>query len=192
MYGGAITGIGPRYCPSIEDKIVRFADKDRHQLFLEPESKSLDTIYLQGFATSMPIDVQDEMVRSLPGLENAVIVKHAYAIEYDAVVPTQLWPSLEFKKIENLFSAGQINGTSGYEEAAGQGLIAGINAVLKIQNKDPLILRRDESYIGVMIDDLVTKGTLEPYRLLTSRAEYRLLLRHDNADLRLNMVTILD
>lgn len=185
MYGGTVKGIGPRYCPSIEDKIVRFSEKEQHQLFLEPESKFSNNIYLQGFATSMPIDVQNEMVKSLPGLENAIITKHAYAIEYDAIVPTQLWPSLEFKTIKNLFSAGQINGTSGYEEAAGQGLIAGINAVLKIQKKEPLILRRDESYIGVMIDDLVTKGTKEPYRLLTSRAEYRLLLRHDNADLRL-------
>ena len=185
MYGGMVTGIGPRYCPSIEDKIVRFADKERHQLFIEPESKSLPTIYLQGFSTSMPPHVQEKMVRSLPGLENAEFVKYAYAIEYDALVPTQLYPSLESKVLENLFCAGQINGTSGYEEAAGQGLIAGINASNKILGREPLILKRDESYIGLMIDDLVTKGTEEPYRLLTSRSEYRLLLRHDNVDLRL-------
>jgi tRNA uridine 5-carboxymethylaminomethyl modification enzyme len=185
MYGGLVTGVGPRYCPSIEDKVVRFSDKEKHQLFLEPESKFLDTTYLQGLSTSMPKNVQEKMVKSLPGLENAIIKKYAYAIEYDAIVPTQLWPTLELKEISNLFSAGQINGTSGYEEAAGQGLIAGINAAMKIKGKDPLILRRDEAYIGVMIDDLITKGTNEPYRLLTSRAEYRLLLRHDNADLRL-------
>lgn len=187
MYGGLddITGVGPRYCPSIEDKVVRFSDKERHQLFLEPESRCYDDIYLQGFSTSMPHEVQEKMVHSLPGLENAVILKYAYAIEYDAIYPTQLKPSLETKNIGNLFTAGQINGTSGYEEAAGQGLIAGINASLKLQGKDPLILRRDEAYIGVLIDDLVTKGTNEPYRLLTSRAEYRLLLRDDNADLRL-------
>ena len=187
MYGGLddITGIGPRYCPSIEDKIVRFADKEKHQLFLEPESRYCDEIYLQGFSTIMPHDVQELMVHTLPGLENATILKYAYAIEYDAIYPTQLKPSLETKVIENLFTAGQINGTSGYEEAAGQGLIAGINASLKLEGKEPLILKRNESYIGVMIDDLITKGTDEPYRLLTSRAEYRLLLRHDNADLRL-------
>ena len=185
MYGGYAEGIGPRYCPSIEDKVVRFSDKERHQLFLEPESLYYDDIYLQGFSTSMPEDVQEEMVHSLPGLENAIIKKYAYAIEYDAINPLQLKPNLETKIIENLFTAGQINGTSGYEEAAGQGIIAGINAGLKLANKEPLILKRNESYIGVLIDDLVTKGTKEPYRLLTSRAEYRLLLRHDNADIRL-------
>ena len=185
MYGGYAEGIGPRYCPSIEDKIVRFADKERHQLFLEPESRYYDDIYLQGFSTSMPEDIQEQMVHSLEGLENAKILKYAYAIEYDAINPLQLKPNLETKVIENLFTAGQINGTSGYEEAAGQGIIAGINAALKLQNKNPLILKRNESYIGVLIDDLVTKGTKEPYRLLTSRAEYRLLLRHDNADIRL-------
>ena len=185
MYGGYAEGIGPRYCPSIEDKVVRFADKERHQLFLEPESLYYDDIYLQGFSTSMPEDVQELMVHSLPGLEHAKILKYAYAIEYDAINPLQLKPSLETKVINNLFTAGQINGTSGYEEAAGQGIIAGINAGLKLQEKEPLILKRNESYIGVLIDDLVTKGTKEPYRLLTSRAEYRLLLRHDNADIRL-------
>lgn len=187
MYGGLddITGVGPRYCPSIEDKVVRFADKEKHQLFLEPESRYYDDIYLQGFSTSMPHDVQEQMVHSLPGLEYAKILKYAYAIEYDAIYPTQLKQSLETKLIENLFTAGQINGTSGYEEAAGQGLIAGINASLKLEGKEPLILKRSDAYIGVLIDDLVTKGVRDPYRLLTSRAEYRLLLRHDNADLRL-------
>ena len=187
MYGGLddVEGIGPRYCPSIEDKIVRFKDKEKHQLFLEPESLYYDDIYLQGFSTSMPKDVQEKMVHSLPGLEHAIIKKYAYAIEYDAIYPTQLKRSLETKTIFNLFTAGQINGTSGYEEAACQGLMAGINAGLKLEGKDPLILKRNEAYIGVLIDDLVTKGIKDPYRLLTSRAEYRLLLRHDNADLRL-------
>lgn len=185
MYGGYAEGIGPRYCPSIEDKIVRFKDKERHQLFLEPETKENDEWYLQGFSTSMPHDVQELMVHSLKGFEHAKINKYAYAIEYDAINPQQLKLNFETKIINNLFTAGQINGTSGYEEAAGQGLLAGINAALKVSGKEPLILKRNESYIGVLIDDLVTKGTKEPYRLLTSRAEYRLLLRHDNADLRL-------
>ncbi|AGR42537.1 tRNA uridine 5-carboxymethylaminomethyl modification protein GidA [Spiroplasma diminutum CUAS-1] len=185
MYSGQIESIGPRYCPSFEDKIVRFQSKETHQIFLEPESKSLDTFYVQGFSTSMPIDIQDKMLRSLPGFENVVVDKWAYAIEYDCVDPQQLKLSLELKIIENLFLAGQINGTSGYEEAAGQGLIAGINAVRKIDNKDPLILKRNESYIGVMIDDLINKGVIEPYRLLTSRAENRLTLRNDNSEMRL-------
>jgi len=185
MYGGYVEGIGPRYCPSIEDKVVRFADKDRHQLFLEPESKLSDEWYLQGFSTSMPYDIQDQMIHSLQGLEKAVISKYAYAIEYDAIDPLQMKASLESKIINNLYTAGQINGTSGYEEAAAQGLIAGINASRSLDKKESLILKRNEAYIGVLIDDLVTKGTKEPYRMLTSRAEFRLLLRHDNADLRL-------
>lgn len=185
MYGGMVHGVGPRYCPSIEDKIVRFSDKPRHQLFLEPESYDTNSIYLQGFSTSMPEDIQEKMVHSLPGLENAEILKYAYAIEYDALDPTQFNTSLMVKKWPGLFICGQICGTSGYEEAAGLGLMAGINAGNFILSREPFILRRDEAYIGVMIDDLITKGTKEPYRLLSSRAEYRLLLRHDNADLRL-------
>ena len=185
MYSGVVKGVGPRYCPSIEDKLVRFSDKPRHLLFLEPESLSLDTTYVQGFSTSLPRDVQEAMTHTLPGFENCVIKKYAYAIEYDAIDPLQMKRSLESRIIENLFTAGQINGTSGYEEAAGQGIVAGINAVRKLDGKEPLIFGRDEAYIGVLIDDLTTKGTLEPYRLLTSRAEFRLLLRHDNADVRL-------
>jgi tRNA uridine 5-carboxymethylaminomethyl modification enzyme len=185
MYSGAVRGTGPRYCPSIEDKIVRFSDKPRHQIFLEPEGRNTEEVYVQGLSTSMPEDVQKKMLESISGLENAEMMRPGYAIEYDAIVPTQLWPTLETKKIKGLFTAGQINGTSGYEEAAGQGIIAGINAAAKALNKEPLILDRSQAYIGVLIDDLVTKGTNEPYRLLTSRAEYRLLLRHDNADLRL-------
>ncbi len=187
MYGALddIEGIGPRYCPSIEDKVVRFKDKERHQLFIEPESRYYDDIYLQGFSTSMPPEIQEKMVHSLPGLEHAKILKYGYAIEYDAIYPTQLHASLETKVLNNLFTAGQINGTSGYEEAACQGLMAGINASLKLEGKNPLILKRNEAYIGVLIDDLITKGIRDPYRLLTSRAEFRLLLRSDNADLRL-------
>lgn len=185
MFSGAIEGTGPRYCPSIEDKIVRFADKPKHQIFLEPEGKDTSEYYVQGLSTSMPEDVQLGILRSIPGLENVEMMRTGYAIEYDAVIPTQLWPSLETKVIDGLFTAGQINGTSGYEEAAGQGIIAGINAARKVQGKEPVIIGREQGYIGVMIDDLVTKGTNDPYRLLTSRAEYRLLLRHDNADLRL-------
>ncbi|MED1864989.1 tRNA uridine-5-carboxymethylaminomethyl(34) synthesis enzyme MnmG [Fictibacillus nanhaiensis] len=185
MYSGMIEGTGPRYCPSIEDKIVRFNDKPRHQIFLEPEGRNTEEVYVQGLSTSLPEDVQKRILATIPGLEKAELMRAGYAIEYDAIVPTQLWPSLETKRVNGLFTAGQLNGTSGYEEAAGQGLMAGINAALKVQDKDPLVLDRSEAYIGVLIDDLITKGTNEPYRLLTSRAEYRLLLRHDNADLRL-------
>lgn len=185
MANGIITGVGPRYCPSIETKIVRFPDKERHQLFIEPEGLDTEEMYVQGMSTSMPIDVQMEFLRTIPGLENVRIMRPGYAIEYDCINPLQIKPSLEFKKISGFFSAGQTNGTSGYEEAASQGLIAGINAALKIQGKEPLILKRSDGYIGVLIDDLVTKGTNEPYRVMTSRAEYRLLLRQDNADLRL-------
>ena len=185
MYGGVVEGVGPRYCPSIEDKVMKFASKDSHQIFLEPESLSIDETYVQGFSTSMPRDVQELMVHSLPGLENAKIAKYAYAIEYDAINSLELKANLETKKINYLFFAGQVNGTSGYEEAACQGLMAGINASLKLHGKEPFVLRRDEAYIGVLIDDLITKGVRDPYRLLTSRAEFRLLLRHDNAQERL-------
>lgn len=185
MFSGVVKGVGPRYCPSIEDKIVRFADKERHQLFLEPEGRNTDEVYVQGLSTSLPEDVQRELIHSIKGLENAEMMRTGYAIEYDIVLPHQLRATLETKKISGLFTAGQTNGTSGYEEAAGQGIVAGINAALKVQGKPEFILKRSDAYIGVMIDDLVTKGTLEPYRLLTSRAEYRLILRHDNADMRL-------
>jgi len=185
MYSGQIQGTGPRYCPSIEDKVVRFKDRPSHQVFLEPEGMNTAEWYVQGMSTSLPEDVQIDLLRSIPGLENVELLRPGYAIEYDAIVPTQLWPSLESKLVEGLFTAGQINGTSGYEEAAGQGIMAGINAARKAKGETPVVLSRADAYIGVMVDDLVTKGTTEPYRLLTSRAEYRLLLRHDNADLRL-------